>query len=142
MEMKSDCLQHHGVLGQKWGVRRYQNEDGSLTPAGERHYRKIIKDARSYGDTMAELERETRKVKSGVKPGSNILVTPEYKDYYTRLVNNLLKQEKILSKKYSEVITNKVSMDDGYDYIQTLIKDDRLNGNYLSTYSPIEPTKK
>lgn len=28
-------LQHHGILGQKWGVRRYQNEDGSLTAAGK-----------------------------------------------------------------------------------------------------------
>lgn len=29
-------LYHHGVKGQKWGVRRYQNKDGSLTPAGKK----------------------------------------------------------------------------------------------------------
>lgn len=28
-------LEHHGILGQKWGVRRYQNEDGTLTDAGK-----------------------------------------------------------------------------------------------------------
>ena len=31
-------LYHHGILGQKWGVRRYQNKDGSLTSAGKKRY--------------------------------------------------------------------------------------------------------
>ena len=31
-------LVHHGILGQKWGVRRYRNEDGTLTEAGKARY--------------------------------------------------------------------------------------------------------
>ena len=35
---KTNELYHHGILGQKWGVRRYQNEDGSYTAEGRQHY--------------------------------------------------------------------------------------------------------
>lgn len=34
-----DAIMHHGIKGQKWGVRRYQNENGSLTAAGKSRYK-------------------------------------------------------------------------------------------------------
>lgn len=42
---RSDAsLAHHGIKGMRWGVRRYQNKDGSLTNAGKERYNEIGKD--------------------------------------------------------------------------------------------------
>lgn len=35
---QQDFLMHYGIEGQRWGVRRYQNPDGSLTDAGRKRY--------------------------------------------------------------------------------------------------------
>ncbi len=41
----NNILSHHGIKGQKWGVRRYQNQNGSLTSRGKsRYYRVSDKD--------------------------------------------------------------------------------------------------
>ena len=39
--MNSNELTHHGILGMHWGVRRYQNKDGSLTAAGRKRVDKL-----------------------------------------------------------------------------------------------------
>lgn len=54
--MDSNQLYHWGIKGQKWGVRKYQNKDGSLTPAGKKRYDRDA-DERGYDRTSSTGER-------------------------------------------------------------------------------------
>ena len=42
--MTENELVHYGIKGMKWGVRRYRNKDGTLTPAGKKRYDQDIRD--------------------------------------------------------------------------------------------------
>lgn len=66
-------LYHHGILGQKWGVRRFQNEDGALTDAGKKRY---SADITGQKQRLKEARANERKLKWQWK-----------KEYYTRFGN-------------------------------------------------------
>lgn len=55
-----NSLTHYGIKGQKWGVRRFQNEDGSLTSAGRKRYKSFDElKSRDEGDILAEINKKS-----------------------------------------------------------------------------------
>ena len=53
----SDYLEHHGILGQKWGVRRFQNPDGTYTSVGKERRRR----SDSYSDDYKKYRQSRKK---------------------------------------------------------------------------------
>lgn len=102
-------LAHHGVLGQKWGVRRFQNEDGSLKNAGKKRY-KVSK------ESIDSRKRKIKKLKTEVN-----LSDPYYDKNYTKKYNRLLyEKEQLKNDKIKMKFNSKSEISGGKYYNKKL----------------------
>ena len=119
MEFKAvyadEALAHHGIKGQKWGVRRYQNPDGTLTDEGQRRYARLQAKSAKY-DTLSS-KYSAKEARAAYK-GDRIRARPVQTDVSIARAN---RQDRIRSKarmkslKYGSL--SKKYEDKGKDFI-------------------------
>lgn len=114
----SSSLAHHGIKDQKWGLRRFQNPDGSLTPAGRERY--------GVGQGRDGLTGDNR-TGNGPGTGRNASVTKNLKEASRK--SHTLSDEELLKrigrlekeKKYSDLVKEQKEKETGT--IERLLKD-------------------
>lgn len=122
-------IEHHGVKGQKWGVRRYQNADGSLTNAGKKRY-----NTDTYASTISglnKIEKQNAKLKA-----KSALASGKAKAAFEK--GNMKKYEK--QKKIAKAASE--SVDAGNKLINKMLSDANKKGYTLKSINKTDYARK
>ena len=130
--MNEEYLSHHGIKGQKWGVRRFQNEDMSLTSAGKERYgsdhKKTRKERRAekrFNKIAADVEKlgSVHQQMMNITSINNHDGTLSFKESISK---DDLKRYRKLSKEFTRT-TNKMAAK--YSNVQSSLE--RVNGEVI-----------
>lgn len=139
--MRRDELKHYGILGMKWGIRRYQNKDGTFTDAGRKRYG--LKETSKRKDVKKAMKISTadKNVKEvGSRYEQELINSPKIKKYYKELKDN----ERKANEAYA-ILYNKINPDlkklnpKGFDYREAFFNNELgdKDGNYNEPFDTV-----
>ena len=102
--MNADELKHYGIKGMKWGVRRFQNSDGSLTADGKKRY---------SGDNLKDIQKQVNQGKN-VVDGVKKTRTKAAEKRTEKKIKDDLSQ---MSDKELRDIVNRLNMEERYTQV-------------------------
>ena len=138
-----NALYHHGIKGQKWGIRRFQNEDGSYTEEGKKRYgfgddsRTSVKRGDKNTSIFFKLDNENE-IKLDMKDKDFRKITEEAEKEAVNILNDL----GLLKMSYEELLKDSSSMhpddidelneflDQYMDYAYTSLVEESLKKHY------------
>lgn len=132
-------LYHHGVKGQRWGIRRYQNKDGSLTAAGQKRYDRDIREnnAKKKDNRIKDLEETGPDPKRWVK--EDLKRSKDVVDTNATLVKELKKIEESTTSKPKAKRLNLENMSD--KELRDKINRELLEQQYNKLFADISPAQ-
>lgn len=111
--MDNVYLVHHGTKGMRWGIRRYQNKDGSLTPAGKKRQRKLEQRAIDSEKNIEKKKQRILKSRSAAElyRNAHLFSDNELQSAYNRLslernILNLTPKEVNKGKQIAQEVTD------------------------------------
>lgn len=138
-------LYHHGIKGQRWGVRRYQNADGSLTAAGQKRYERDVREnnakkkenratidgpdpkrwvkedierSKNVVDANANLVKEFQKIEQSTAPKPKKMNLSQMSDKELREQIN----RKLMEQQYNKLFADETSVSKGRTAVKNTLE--------------------
>lgn len=128
MDNEVEYLVHHGILGQKWGVRRYRNKDGTLTAAGKKRLAKLEAERDFLNDSDTDRQK---------KEDNTAKITKDARSMTDEELRNAINRLG-LENQYKKLAGENESK---ANYLQQQIEEMQLEKNYRDLYKQLNPTK-